>query len=75
METGYDTFLKEEKVQILAVLKKQILAVRGLDSPLSQPDTNGQSVDWMDMLKEIGTKQLNQLLKKVIPQYVRLFFL
>lgn len=66
METGYDTFLKEEKVQILAVLKKQILALRGLDSD----ETTAQSVDWNDMLKEIGTKSLNQLLKKVIPQYV-----
>lgn len=67
LDTGYDIFLKEERDEILAILKRQILAFLGLDSSLM----DDENLEWNDLFGEIGTKSLNQMLIKVIPQYVR----
>lgn len=75
METGYDTFLREEKEDILLFLKKQILVHKGLDASWLGSETSRKSLDWIKLLREVGAKYFNQLLKKVIPEYVGTLFL
>lgn len=69
METGYDTFLSEEKENILQYLKEHIMTLK----ELNEGDMNEKRLNWVEIIKELGAKPLNNLLKRIIPDYVCLW--